>query len=230
MKKFLVFLVAIVIGTAFAETINVNWKVGDTTYSTSTCESGGNLIIPQTPPTKYGYTFVGWNYGIIKGTWSQSRTPTPSNPIEPVFYQLGDTVLRALGSGEKFIADEYNPSSEKITRYVGVKVLDGTEESWVKSSSSALYYRFIIPGAVSDWGARTGIAPLCTHVQGHVHGGTETSMNTCSFTNDFLFQIDKNISVSDFKQWLADQYANGTPVTVYYPLAEPVEESWSLSE
>ena len=115
MKKFFVFFgVVLICNIVFAETINVNWKVGDTTYSTSTCESGGNLIIPQTPPTKYGYTFVGWNYGVITGTWSQSGTPTPTNPIEPVFYQLGDTVLRALGSGENFVADEYNPDRKSV--------------------------------------------------------------------------------------------------------------------
>ena len=34
--------------------------VGDSVYDTSTCTVGDDLIIPTTPPTKYGYTFNGW--------------------------------------------------------------------------------------------------------------------------------------------------------------------------
>ena len=60
MKKLFVFLCAIIIGTAFGETKNITWKVGDNTYATSTCEVGDDLIIPQNTPTKYGYHFVGW--------------------------------------------------------------------------------------------------------------------------------------------------------------------------
>lgn len=61
MKKLLVFLGTFFIcAVAFAQTINVNWKVGDTTYASNTCEYGGTLTVPSTPPTKYGYTFQGW--------------------------------------------------------------------------------------------------------------------------------------------------------------------------
>ena len=31
-------------------------------------------------------------------------------------------------------------------------------------------------------------------------------------------------SVNSWKQWLADQYAQGTPVIIVYPLAEPATE------
>jgi len=37
--------------------------VGDSVYDTSTCTVGDDLIIPTTPPTKYGYHFVGWSTG-----------------------------------------------------------------------------------------------------------------------------------------------------------------------
>jgi hypothetical protein len=41
------------------------------------------------------------------------------------------------------------------------------------------------------------------------------------------FRVSSSIaeSATDFKQWFADQYANGTPVIVLYPLATPTTES-----
>ena len=45
----------------FADTINLYWKNYDgTTYQNSTCTVNGDLEIPSTPPTRYGYTFTGW--------------------------------------------------------------------------------------------------------------------------------------------------------------------------
>ena len=67
----------------------------------TTCEIGGDLILPATPPAKYGYTFKGWN--------------------------AGDLVLRAIKRDTDVIADSYDITTRKITRRVGIKVLDGTE-------------------------------------------------------------------------------------------------------
>ena len=57
MKKLLVFLFTILVGTAFAHTIE--WYVGDSVYDTTTCSSGDN-ITPPTAPAKYGYHFAEW--------------------------------------------------------------------------------------------------------------------------------------------------------------------------
>ena len=61
MKKIIITLTAIFICiVAYAQTETINWYMDDgTTYTTTTCESGGDIILPQTP-TKRGYTFVGW--------------------------------------------------------------------------------------------------------------------------------------------------------------------------
>ena len=46
---------------AIAETINLHWlNDNGATYTESTCTVNDDLIIPTTPPTKYGYTFTGW--------------------------------------------------------------------------------------------------------------------------------------------------------------------------
>lgn len=59
MKKFLMLLSILCCG-AYADTINLHWLNEDgTTYQNSTCTVDGDLELP-TPPTKYGYTFTGW--------------------------------------------------------------------------------------------------------------------------------------------------------------------------
>ena len=48
-------------GTVNAETISIDWLNEDGTLSqTTTCEAGGDIILPS-PPTKRGYTFLGWD-------------------------------------------------------------------------------------------------------------------------------------------------------------------------
>ena len=60
MKKFLVLLSILCFG-AYADTINLHWLNEDgSTYQNSTCTVDSDLNIPTTPPTKYGYTFTGW--------------------------------------------------------------------------------------------------------------------------------------------------------------------------
>ena len=49
-------------GAAFGATETVNWYVDRALYNTTTCQSGGDIVLP-TAPTKTGYTFGGWQYG-----------------------------------------------------------------------------------------------------------------------------------------------------------------------
>ena len=61
MKKFLVLLSLLFSSFAFADTINLHWLNYDgTSYQDSTCVIDSDLILPATPPTRYGYTFTGW--------------------------------------------------------------------------------------------------------------------------------------------------------------------------
>ena len=66
MKRFVFFIAILFCNVVIADTININWKNGDTTYEQSTCTIGGNLDVPTIAPTKYGYDFVGWNVRAAK--------------------------------------------------------------------------------------------------------------------------------------------------------------------
>lgn len=61
MRKIILTLTAIfTCAIAHAETETIHWYAENgEAYATTTCESGGDIILPKTP-YKYGYTFQGW--------------------------------------------------------------------------------------------------------------------------------------------------------------------------
>ena len=159
------------------------------------------------------------NYTPATGTGVQDGTPTPTNPIMPTFYQQGGMILRAVGN----YADSYDATTNKITRRVGVKVLDGTE-GW-NNSVAGTFMTILSSTAVS------GQNGFCNYFE-----KVPDNVNLTNLTNGqyklhssngayAYFHYDGAQALSDWKHFLADQYAAGTPVTIYYPLATPVEES-----
>ena len=61
MKRIIFLLSILCCNGACADTINLHWLNEDgSTYQNSTCVIDSDLILPSTPPTKYGYTFTGW--------------------------------------------------------------------------------------------------------------------------------------------------------------------------
>ena len=213
MKKFFVFLCAFFICTiTFAHTMN--WYVGDSVYDTTTCETGTNLTVPNPAPTKYGYHFVGWHFDEIIGTGSQSGTPTPTNPIEPTFKPLGNTVLRAVGTGANVVADSYNPITNTITRRVGVKVLN----------------RNYLPANFGGGGVYITLSNMKVSLNGP---GFCSHCSSVSFgsNNNYVYwetaYTDSGVTDRDnyaLENWFGTQYDAGTPVTFYYELQNPVEE------
>jgi len=162
-------------------------------------------------------------YVSATGTVVQNGTPTPENPIYPTFYRQGDMILRKVGD----YADSYDATTHKITRRVGVKTLNGTE-TWSRTDiRAALEFSDSALGGV--W------APYCTHYQAYSGIVTINDMpdNSCKINSGTRITLIKdtthNTSLDEWKQFLAAQYAAGTPVTVYYPLATPTEEDWSAT-
>lgn len=225
MKKILFLFVLLFCTTAIAHT--VNWYVDNQIYQTTTCASG-NDVTPPTPPTKYGYTFKWWyDANIIEGTWTQNGTPTPTNPIYPTFYQDGDLILRAVGSGNNLIADTYNPDTGQIIRRIGVKVLDGSETYSILSGMLRITVSLPVERQ-SGWQNRR----ICTH---GIRGGASGSNGSVEIDTNYIWfggEIVTNMgwtTAEQGKTWFADQYANGTPVTIYYPLATLIVENYTSS-
>ncbi len=166
------------------------------------------------------YNGVTENYVSATGTGVQDGTPTPTNPIYPVFYHQGDMILRRVGD----YADSYDATTHKITRRVGIKVLDGTE-NWSKRTDTGVnrYQANILTDKVSGM-----IVCLSSHFQNAL---AFANLNDNCFIVDatarIIFDEEDITTLADWKAWLASQYAAGTPVIVYYPLETSVEEDWT---
>ena len=122
--------------------------------------------------------------------------------------------------------------SGSVTRNVGIKVLDGTE-NWAYQSQ---YERFRLPILADNFisiGLR--ITPFVTTHFISVSDGrpiSEVPNNACysgilNITDDYSFYIKTTdfTSTKSWTQFLQQQYANGTPVIVVYPLATPTTET-----
>lgn len=129
--------------------------------------------------------------------------------------------------------DEQEILSWDITRKIWVKVLDWTEE-WGTVTNNRGYY--IRTDCTQTY--YTNVIGLCSHFNYILWEDNTVPMpdnsfgfNKSSFTRitngNITFKPDLTVynTVDKFKQYLADQYAAGTPVIVVYPLATPTTET-----
>lgn len=132
-------------------------------------------------------------------------------------------VLRKIGE----YADEWDAQTGKGIRRIGVKVLDGTEwwdkYHWLNGKG---YYSYRTH--INSFNVLEKLQCLCTHYPSHhshaelYYGEIEAAyVGGVTDASSWLIIGNSFPTVAEFKAFLAEQYANGTPVTVYYVMAEP---------
>lgn len=115
-----------------------------------------------------------------------------------------------------------------VTRNVGIKVLDGTEFvfSNMETQTNNKHWFFSISFKISHIAERDFNVVLSSHFVG---GGKNSDSTTITRSGagyvEFLAEAIGVSTIAEANQWLADQYAAGTPVIVVYPLANAVEET-----
>lgn len=155
----------------------------------------------------------------LKGNMSQTGTPTPQNPIQPS--ECGDLETVGEKAGQYKIPISSASTTTPVylgevesTRRIRKKVLDGTETTWTST---------IVQGRMNfNWktGSQnpTGAYVLCTHYKSEY----AVREGVCFITSNNVSFIDSRFqSLDDFKNFLADEYAAGHPVTVWYVDANP---------
>lgn len=154
---------------------------------------------------------------IIRGSYTVGTMPEYKTYID---YQTA-TCEDLLKVGD--YKDEQEILSGSITRNVGVLVLDGTE-NWHSTSIAGLWLLTNIQTA-----SRPNTC-ICTHFLG-VSTNDTNMPDLCiryglrSASNRLYISYNSMANEEELKQYLADQYAAGTPVIVVYPLATPVTET-----
>ena len=195
MKKIIILLNIIgcmIIGVAVADTINVNWMVGNTVYDTTTCTIGGDLNVPITAPTKRGHIFRGWDFLYTALEYIESN----GGQIINTEYYSESNFLRVVGraayttSAGNALFGNFNGTEVSITLYhpndyVYVetgRTLSGNAVSVATPYVGATFDFDITAANGQRSGTFNGVnisgpynGPLCTSLPLCVFGSTNTS-------------------------------------------------------
>lgn len=165
----------------------------------------GNFIAPSGTgtPTKGDYDYSVSHIDVV-GTAQGLELGTQTASVASLF-----------SGAQTSYPDLQDVVSGKVTRNVGIKVFDGTEDFTV--GSGTVYYAGLAnANASNDDMLSTHFTPLSS-------GSTPVSGKHMAFDSGrVVFYASK--TADEFKSWLAEQYAAGTPVILLYQLATPVTE------
>lgn len=192
--------------------------------------AGGTSVAEYTGPVPVTITANGEPLVCsISGNMVQTGTPTPENPIQP--QECGELETTGEHAGQYKIpissANTTTPvylGEVETTRRIRKLVFNGTESFVSTSSGTSKYFRHYLTNYPSPTGVYNVI---CTHFENKTittettDVGVMTSVPSAGSAIYFRPPNVANMVVSDFKAWLAAQYANGTPVTAWYVIAEP---------
>ena len=164
----------------------------------------------------------------LKGQMEQNGTPTPTTPIQP--QETGD--LETVGGQYKIPISSADTTTNiylgevETTRKIKKLVLTG-EEAWVKSGAASNTFYTNVSGYLRRRGV---VITICSHYisRANINAGAEIQDGNVSFyanlsrPSEYFYIRDSHLAtVADLKTFLAQQYAAGTPVTIWYVLAEP---------
>ena len=187
------------------------------------------ITIKENTPFYATFTIPTGINGIRISHWYKDENTQVEEGIRPTkyeeYYQASFTPEDLLKLSD--YQDVQNVLDGVVTRNVGIKVLDGTE-SWTRYGTG----KFAMPLIGSKKQDRQE-APFATHFVGTSHNNVPVKDGYMSVFNGSIAPTSGTLGINyqatpeltQFKQWLADQYAAGTPVIVVYPLADTVEET-----
>lgn len=170
---------------------------------------------------------------VLKGQTVQSGTPSPDSPIMPE--GTGDLETSGEKAGQFKIpissANTTTPvylGEAQATRKIKKLVLTG-EEKFFRDTERADSWRFYSMPLIS---AKSNVS-ICNHfayIGTSLVNGSDTIGFSIFSKAQFGCRCPKEIAntITEFKAFLAAQYANGTPVTVWYVLA--TEETTVVNE
>ena len=160
-------------------------------------------------------------------------TATAYEPYTGSDYPL--PALEPIMSLENGVRDEYDAVTGMETRRIGKLILDGTEgwsvlpiSSGVAQGKNRLYLNQYNLNAATSMS--TSVQPNITSTHYPTKSGDNLYLGQMGITitkfndsRDVIYVFDDGYQdIDTWKAYLAAQHAAGTPVTVYYELAEPV--------
>lgn len=157
----------------------------------------------------------------FKGNTQQNGTPSPSAPVPVVGVGYLDGAAYKIPVEIGVSTQSIDLSAVQSVRNIKKLVLTG-DETWYTSGNytGAVYaYHSNFPGIKPQ-------TPIfCTHLvdaydSSYVQGSCKNDSTSVG-----MWVFNTTTSPTAFKNYLANQYSDGTPVTIYYILAEPVTDT-----
>ncbi|MBR5198205.1 MAG: hypothetical protein IKW20_00070 [Bacteroidales bacterium] len=205
------------------------WKTDGSWNARQAISSSG--VLTYTIPDDIGWVnFTLYKTGGITigaDTWMQVELGASASDYEDYAFYGSANAEMFLSVGN--YTDEMDVVSGEVTRKVGIKVLDGME-SWSKGSNksadgNSVFYFAINERANND----TSLKLMSSHYafSGTISYSTlkKGCMSITQTTKNVYFEGGSIADLSAWKEYLAEQYASGTPVIVIYPLATEVVEN-----
>ena len=176
----------------------------------------------------------------VFGKTTQDGTPTPEAPVDlvsvdhpivmvnnqtlDVDYSLHGIPVTSGGNytdanGQQWICDEIDFARSLLIQRVSAKAFDGTE-NWAYSASNNYYLI-----GHSELGSINSPQVRCSHFA----RGSSGSGHFFSGASGFAF-FHTATSVSEWKAFVTQQFANGTPIKLAYILSAPIETPLSEEE
>ena len=154
---------------------------------------------------------------ITDGTEDNVQTLTISTPNGLPGIPVSSGGNYTDSNGQQWLCDEIDLARGVYVQRIGKVIYDGTE-SFYRAGSTG-FYTPLAQEAI----AFTHKTP-CTHFIGSVDGGYNGRNGQVCVAKTRVYICSTKFSTTvELTEWLAQQYAIGTPATLCYPLATPVE-------
>ena len=207
--------------TVTSNRVYIRASINGTNVNSNTISrnNSGLITVTVTPTSTNDYFNLTYGDGGDYNTFNQFMVNTGSTalPYQPNGYKI--PILFNSTTTNVYLGEVQS------TRNIKQLILTGQETNW---TYSAEYTRFttILPNALNT-GVRTDYTP-CSHYTS-IHDGRpisevpDKSVYTGQSAGTVYLQVKDTTytTVDGFKTYLQQQYANGTPVAVWYVLATP---------
>ena len=187
----------------------------------------------------------------VAGKCTQSGTPSNTNPVnitcnngvlsgnsngniivtgttETIEDELGNTATAEMLLSFNSYADTQELLTGIVTRQLKAIVLTG-QETFTSAKNGNIYrYTCSLPvNAKEDGSSRRG-SIYSTHFTSIHSSITQTLGGAFTYQGSkvYMIPLDQTLNTVDkFTTWVANQYTNGTPIIIIYPVASDIEET-----
>lgn len=184
-------------------------EMNDTVINYISSDNNASITLTTSNDTHYILWWVGYQqaYSDIADTLSVN-TGSTALPYEPYGYKI--PISSANTTTPVYLGEVESTRRIKKYEFTG-------QETWGKSQSTNTFYIQNTPGAsLTNRNLTT-----CSHFEytGQTKGAYETYYTPPTSVHQFNFVWNESATVEEWKSYLAQQYAAGTPVTIWYVLA-----------